>query len=319
VDSDGDAPTEGDALVGGRLDVLGGVADDSGDGGLGEGVAVPHPASIRIDAVASSRRGKRRVRWAIPIISPPPRSTSRPTAGRPDHRDAGLGCQYGITRCCRKYGEDAQYGGEVTRRYELKKRAIAQAETRRRIVDATIELHRTVGPLAANISLIADRAGVSRVTVYRHFPDEVSLLSACTSDYNMAHPGPDPTPWIAIADPGVRLRTALTELYAYYGANEPMLANGMDSYGAMPALQQALVPMFEGMRQLQHLLAAGWKVDGRPGTLLGAAVGHAIAFATWRSIRHDQGLTNEQAVRLMVGLVVATTETARDEGPDVSG
>jgi AcrR family transcriptional regulator len=211
-----------------------------------------------------------------------------------------------------------KYGGGVTRRYELKKRAAAQAETRRRIVDATIELHRTVGPLAANISLIADRAGVSRVTVYRHFPDEVSLLTACTSDYNVAHPAPDPTPWMAIADPGLRLDTALTDLYAYYGANEPMLANGMDSYGAMPALQQALVPMFEGMRQLQQLLPTGWPVDGRPGTLLAAAVGHAIAFPTWRSLRHDEGLTNEQAVRLMVGLVMATFEP-RDEARPSAG
>jgi AcrR family transcriptional regulator len=195
----------------------------------------------------------------------------------------------------------------VTRRYELKKRATAQAETRRRIVDAAIELHETIGPLASTVAAIAERAGVSRVTVYRHFPDDVSLLKACTSEYDLAHPVPDPTPWLAIRDPRRRLRMALRELYAYYSANEPMLANGMDSFSAMPALQQALAPMFTGMRRLQRLLATGWAADGRPGSLLAGAIGHAIAFPTWRSLRHEQGLTNDQAVRLMVGLVTSTT------------
>lgn len=195
----------------------------------------------------------------------------------------------------------------MTRRYELKKRATAQAETRRRIVDAAIELHETIGPLASTVAAIAERAGVSRVTVYRHFPDDVSLLQACTSEYDLAHPVPDPTPWLAIQDPRRRLQTALRDLYAYYSANEPMLANGMDSLSAMPALQQALASMFEGMRHLQELLATGWSADGGPGSLLSGAIGHAIALPTWRSLRREQGLTNEQAVRLMVGLVTSTT------------
>lgn len=193
----------------------------------------------------------------------------------------------------------------MTRRYELKRRAETQADTRRRIVDATIELHASVGPLAATVAAIADRAGVSRLTVYRHFPDEVDLLRACTSDYNLAHPPPDPSPWLAIDDPRRRLELALRDLYAYYAANEPMLGNGMDSYGVMPALQEALKPWFEGARQAQQLLSSGWGVDAGPGSLLGAAIGHAIAFPTWRGLRHAQGLTDAEAVQLMVGLVAS--------------
>jgi len=199
----------------------------------------------------------------------------------------------------------------VTRRYELKKRAEVQAETRRRIVDATIELHRTVGPLAATVAAIAERAGVSRLTVYRHFPEEVELLRACTSGYHLAHPPPDPTPWLAIDDPRRRLEVALRDLYAYFAANEPMLANGMDAYGVMPALQRALEPLLEGARRMQQLLSTGWGVDDKPGSMLSAAVGHAVAFPTWRALRHAQGLTNAQAVRLMVGLVASSvTESA---------
>jgi AcrR family transcriptional regulator len=196
----------------------------------------------------------------------------------------------------------------VKRRYELKRRAETQAETRRRIVDATLELHATVGPLAATVAAIAERAGVSRLTVYRHFPDEVALLRACTSDYNLDHPPPDPTPWLAIEHPALRLEVALRDLYAYYAANEPMLGNGQDSYGVMPALRQALEPWLEGAHRLQELLAGSWGSDARPGSLRFAAIGHAIAFPTWRALRHAQGLTNDQAVRLMVGLVASAAE-----------
>jgi AcrR family transcriptional regulator len=196
----------------------------------------------------------------------------------------------------------------VTRRYELKKRAQRQAETRRRIVDATIQLHETVGPLAATIAAIAERAGVSRLTVYRHFPEEVDLLRACTSDYNLAHPPPDARPWVAVEDPRRRLERALTDLYAYFSANEPMLGNGLDSYGAMPALREALRPQLEGAQRAQGLLSTGWGVDAGPGSLLSAAIGHAIAFPTWRALRHAQGLTNDQAVQLMVRMVAAAAD-----------
>ncbi len=201
----------------------------------------------------------------------------------------------------------------MTRQYELKKRAETQADTRRRIVDATLELHATVGPMATTVAAIADRAGVSRLTVYRHFPDEVELLRACTSHYTLAHPPPDPTPWLALDDARRRFELALRDLYAYYAANEPMLGNGMDSYGVMPALQKALDPWFEGLRQVQQLLSTGWGVDAGPGSLLSAAIGHAIAFPTWRGLRHAQGLTNAEAIRLMVGLVSSCADEASAE------
>ena len=66
------------------------------------------------------------------------------------------------------------------RRYTLKRRAELQAETRQRIVDAAVALHSSVGPAATTISAIAEHAGVERLTVYRHFPDELTLLRACS-------------------------------------------------------------------------------------------------------------------------------------------
>ena len=99
------------------------------------------------------------------------------------------------------------------RKYELKKRAERLAETRRRITEATVELHRTVGPAATQVNEVARRAGVQRMTVYNHFPDETSLFSACSAHWRALHPAPDLAAWRAVEEPGARLRLGLGELY----------------------------------------------------------------------------------------------------------
>ena len=209
----------------------------------------------------------------------------------------------------------------MPRTYRKTRRAERQAETRRRIVDAAIALHQTVGPAAATVTAIAEKAGVSRLTVYRHFPDEVELLRACTGTYNTDHPPPDPSALHAITDPARRLEAALTGLYRYYSDNEAMLGHGADSLPAKPALGVALQPMFEGLEHLTDLLATGWLVDGDQGpadgghgSLLRGAIAHAVAFPTWRSLRRHQGLTNAQGVELMVGMVLTARRGVRRDG-----
>src|SRR5918995_4768255 len=111
----------------------------------------------------------------------------------------------------------------MARKYEMKRRARRQEETRRRITEAAVELHQALGPAKTTISAIAERAGVQPLTVYRHFPDERVLLSACSSHYEAANPPPDPGPWARIPDPEDRLRRALAETYAYHSRTEPMM------------------------------------------------------------------------------------------------
>jgi len=170
------------------------------------------------------------------------------------------------------------------RKYELKKRAERQEETRRRIVEATVALHLEKGPAATRISEIARRAGVQRVTVYNHFPYETSLLAACSSHWRTLHPAPHPAPWTATADPGERLRLGLRDLYAWYRETEPMTANVLRDAELLPALrsiiESGLGAYLAGVREvLTESLATG-----RPRERVQAAARVATDFHTWRAL-----------------------------------
>ena len=186
----------------------------------------------------------------------------------------------------------------VSRAYEMKRRAERRDETRQRIVDAAIELHETVGPAATTISDIADHAGVGRVTVYRHFPDEAAMLRACSGHYYEQHPLPDSASWRRIADPEERLRIALRETYAYYGATEKMHTLALRDRGDDPVM----APWHEHWDQAANVLAAGWGARGRRRKLLRAAITLALSFDTWRTLTRDQRLDEDQAVELATAI-----------------
>ena len=190
----------------------------------------------------------------------------------------------------------------MSRTYTKTKRAQKEEETRQRIVEAAVELHEQVGGVAATVTAIADRAGVGRVTYYRHFPDERSLLQACTGHYLALNPPPDPSPWAAISNPETRLRTALCEIYAFYGRTEGMLTRAEHEAPNNPVLAEAMVPFAAYLGTIRTMLTAGWSVRDEPDPVLPAVIGHALAIATWRSLVREHGLTDEQAVALMIRL-----------------
>jgi AcrR family transcriptional regulator len=192
------------------------------------------------------------------------------------------------------------------RKYILKRRAERLDETRTRIVNAAIELH-AAGP--ASITAIAARAGVGRVTVYRHFPDEDSLIIACTSTVFEARPLPDPVTWGEVRDPEARLRIALELLYEYYAEMAPLFASAEANSAAHPGLATAFAPFDGALERIRQSLRDSWLVDASPGSLMAGVIGHATAFATWRSLTTDQGVTPRQAVDVMVRLVRATADS----------
>ena len=191
----------------------------------------------------------------------------------------------------------------MTRKYDMKRRAKRQEETRQRIVEATVELHKTVGMARTTISAIAEKAGVERLTVYRHFPDERALFSACSGHYMAANPPPDLALWTQVADPEKRLRVALTEVYAYYRRTEPMTANFLRDLPVKPVLLEIGAPYLQLFERMRYVLATGWGVEDERLALLLAALGHALDFQSWRSLVRQQALDDEQAVELMVKMV----------------
>jgi AcrR family transcriptional regulator len=197
------------------------------------------------------------------------------------------------------------------RSYRMKRRAELEGQTRRRITESAVALHEEVGPAHTSITAIAERAGVRRSTVYRHFPDEETLFAACSSHWRAANPPPDPRSWSSLEDPAERTRTALGELYAFYGSTGAMYASLLRDEPLVPAVQRRLRDFHGYLRSIRDDLAAGRGVRGRRAQYVRAAIGHALAFPTWRSLTHDQGLGNDDAVELMCRLV----EDAAGSGP----
>ena len=202
-------------------------------------------------------------------------------------------------------------------KYELKKRAERQEGTRLRIARATLELHEILGPALTTRSAIAERAGVTRPTVYSHFPDDLTLGKACSSLEMSDNPLPDPEPWAEIPDPERRLRKALGDLYSYFRRRERLWANVLrdqemllDDPEALEADAEIMEPIFLHWERMRETLAAGWGSSDESPPLLVGALGLALDFQAWRAMARTQGLGDEQAVELMVGMVRCATGVA---------
>ena len=193
-----------------------------------------------------------------------------------------------------------------TRRgYELRKRARTQEETRRRIVDAVISLHEEVGPARTTVVEIADRAQVSRPTVYSHFPDERSLIAACSGHWMADNSPPDPAAWASITDPRERTRLALGELYAYYAPRERMLSNVLRDAALMWSVSEAVEQNFGRYSEAAtDVLASGWGANRDP-RWTRAALELALDFHTWQTLTQQAGLGNDESAELMAALVEA--------------
>jgi AcrR family transcriptional regulator len=191
------------------------------------------------------------------------------------------------------------------RRYNKRRRAEQEQQTRQRITEAAVKLHGSVGPAKTTVSGVAKEAGVQRATVYRHFPDEESLFAACSSHYWATHPLPDPGSWSAISDPGERLRTALGEIYALYAETHEMLEKTTRDAPLVPAMAAASGAFLAYVEAVVDAIVAGRPERGNARRRVRAAVGHAVAFATWQSLVGRQEVSEPEAVALMAALVEA--------------
>jgi AcrR family transcriptional regulator len=194
---------------------------------------------------------------------------------------------------------------DQSRPYRMKQRAESQAQTRRRITESAVELHGTLGPSRTSMSAVATHAGIRRSTLYRHFPDEAALFDACTAHWAAANPPPDLTALSLVDDPQERLTAALGEIYAFYRQTEAMLENLFRDEGTVPIVRERFAAFRSYFVAAQDALMVGRKLRGTAKVRTRAAVGHAIAFSTWRSLVRDQGLEDAAAAELMSALVGA--------------
>jgi AcrR family transcriptional regulator len=186
----------------------------------------------------------------------------------------------------------------MARTYTLKRRAEQQADTRRKIVEAAVELHGSVGPAQTTVSMIAERAGVQRHTFYAHFPDDRSLFLACSGLAMARDPFPDVAPLQALEDPIARLRAGLRALYDWYGRNAQLIA-----CVARDAEHHALTREMSEMRRAPLMAALrgalGRDLNARQRVLLQLA----LNFYTWRTLTRESGLKQDAAVAAMVDAI----------------
>jgi AcrR family transcriptional regulator len=192
------------------------------------------------------------------------------------------------------------------RKYELKKRAESVEDTHRRITEAAVELHGSLGPAKTTISGIAERAGVTRLTVYRHFPTLDAVFLACSARWAEDHPWPAPDSWAAIDYPDLRLQVALTELCAFYRQNQTMVSNLYRDIEAMPGFLQERLRSRGSV--MVGALIQGRGVSGRARRMLEAVLGHAVEFETWRSLALRQGLSDSEIVELLRRIVAGVAD-----------
>jgi AcrR family transcriptional regulator len=192
-----------------------------------------------------------------------------------------------------------------TRQYEMRRRAESQRETRLRITESAVALHGTLGPSRTTMGAVAEHAGVRRSTLYRHFPDEAALFDACSAHWSAANPPPDPSGWAPIESPDARLATALEELYAFYARTAAMLENMFRDEQTMATVRERFAAFHSYQGVVLDTLMAGRRLRGGARQRVRAALGHATAFSTWRSLVVEQGLDVADARRLMCALVEA--------------
>jgi AcrR family transcriptional regulator len=192
-----------------------------------------------------------------------------------------------------------RYDGDMKRprAYTKVRRAAAEEATRERIVSAIMALHEEVGPVRTTVSAIADRAGVERLTVYRHFPDEPSMLRACSAHWTFLHPLP-PIPAEG-TDPLAACRRTILRLYGWYRANEAMLVQITTDARQIPLVAELIAPIGTELDRTAAELDANWP---RRSARRAATIRHALEFSTWRSLARLTG-SDRSAAALVVGWI----------------
>ena len=189
----------------------------------------------------------------------------------------------------------------------MRKRAEQVDQTRERIIEAAVRLHGTVGPAGTSIAGIAREAGVTRLTVYRHFEDDDAIFAACSAHWLAGQRPPNPGAWALVGGPLERLTAGLADLYRFFEEGQEMLSRIYRDLATLPDARRRAIEDRDAAIRRVLVEAFGDDANRR----VTAAVGHATSFWTWHSLCVEHGLPTPDAVELMTALVVTALERAR--------
>lgn len=183
------------------------------------------------------------------------------------------------------------------RSYKMQKRAESRDETRQRIVEATAALHEEIGPRATSIKAIAERAGVQRLTVYRHFPDETAVFKACTQHWLAQHPPPEVADWGDIDDPLEKALSAIHAFQSYYQREQRMWTASYQDVEQVPALQGPMAEFSAYLDQLVEELTGAFAARGKVRQALRMTLRHLVDFPAWLALERN-GVGNKEKLAL---------------------
>jgi len=186
-----------------------------------------------------------------------------------------------------------------TRKYTKTRRAQQESQTRERIVEALVELHQELGPANTSVKAVAEKAGVQRLTVYRYFPDEVSMLQACSTHWWGLNPPPGIDQWANIENSADRCAAAFTAFYRYYHQTEDMWKKLYRDVGEIESLKKIMMQYENILDDIRDDLLAAWKAKGKRKQQLSLTIRHCLAFSTWQSLKEAK-LNDSQMANLVV-------------------
>src|SRR5216117_2454485 len=199
----------------------------------------------------------------------------------------------------------------MPRRYQMATRERAVQATRQRIIDAAISLHAQRGVIATNWEEIAERAGVSTATVYRHFPSLGELVPACARTAFEAG-GSLPTPahaaaaFAGLTRPAPRIERLIRDSCRCYELGAGWLAAARRDAKSVPALDRAVRLQDRVLGVLIQAALGDAFVDAQTMSVIKAL----IDFPFWKALT-DAGVATEKVPRVINDLVRSRLQKRR--------
>ncbi|MGD9390702.1 MAG: helix-turn-helix domain-containing protein [Thioalkalispiraceae bacterium] len=194
------------------------------------------------------------------------------------------------------------------RKYQQKARAEQARETHQQILEAAVKLHEQLGPANTSIKAIAEQAGVQRLTVYRHFPDDASLFEACTAHWLSQHPPPSVADAGELPDHQTRTEKTLLAVYRYYRQTERMWTVAYRDVDEVAALHVPMGRVEAYFDQMRDELLDAWTLKAGSKKLFSLTLRHGLRFSTWRALKAEK-LSDKKILELVMGWLICAANT----------